>query len=86
MHQTSPVWCMLHANCLAPAVQVSQIKGTNKMSSQHMTYTSCPHMLGHAAQYDHLLPNCLGTEGSGKHKVSCALETIHTWTCETNIA
>ena len=43
-------------------------------------------MLGHATQSHHLVPNCLGTEGIGKDKLSCALETIRTWTYETNIA
>ena len=38
------------------------------MKSQHTTYTSCPHMLGHATQSHHLVPDCLGTEGIGEHE------------------
>ena len=56
------------------------------MQSQHTTYTSCPHMLVHATRSHHLVPNCLGTAGIHKHKLSCALETIHTCLCEINIA
>ena len=43
-------------------------------------------MPGHATRFHHLLPNWLLPDGIGKHKSSCALETIHTWTCENNIA
>ena len=56
------------------------------MNGQHTTYVSCPHMLGHATQSHHLVPDCLETEGIGKHKLSCALETIHTWTYEAIVA
>ena len=43
---------------------------------------SCPHILGHGSQSHHLVPICLATKGLGKHKLSCALEAIHTWICQ----
>ena len=67
---------MLHTNCWAPAVRVSQTKGNKKVQSQHITCTTCPQTHGHATQLHHLVPNGLGIEGIGKHKSSCALETI----------
>ena len=65
--------------------RVLRTKSMNKVQSQHKAYTSCPHMLRHSSQSHHLVPNCLVTEGIDKHKLSCALEVINTWTCEINI-
>ena len=43
-------------------------------------------MLKHATRSHHLVPNCLGTEGIGNQKSSCALQIIQTKTCDINIA
>ena len=43
-------------------------------------------MLGHAARFHYLVSNCLRHNGIGINKSACALETIHTWTCEINVA
>ena len=84
-HQTSHVQCMLHTICWAP-YSLSVANQRHEWRNQHTTYVSCPHMLGHATRSHHLVPNCLGTEGIGKHQSTCALETIHTWTYEINIS
>ena len=80
--------CLIHATCqlLGSLQLVLRAKGMHKVQSQHTTYRSCPHMLGYDTQSHYLLPSCLGNEGISKHKLSCALETIYTWTCEINIA
>ena len=73
-----------HLTCLMYATHrlwgfpqlVSRTKGIDKVQSQDTTYIWCPHMLGHATQCHHLVPNCLGTEGRDKPKSSCALDTI----------
>ena len=65
-HQTSHVQCMLHTNCWAPH-GYSVANQRHDERSQHTTYVSCPHILGHATGSHHLVPNCLGPDGIGNN-------------------